>query len=543
MQAAAPRPVMVPAMPTVVTPALAIRTVGPVRPPLLLPLPQVGIVAIPSAAMPPVGMLEIRTPILPTPATPLGTLVMPVTAGLVGVGLLLLPLLAVLAGMQATPRALAGTPASPVPRVAQRTRRPHPPAIRVTVVTPAATAGTVAPVPAPRAPRMAGQVVPPGMVRALRTAALLVTQGLVKQVPARPPTVAPAVPPLRTSVEGPPVARVPGIAVGLVVVTAGRPRPVLARVVPVMLPAALGMPRVTRAAVLAVPEAAVPVVVLRVPPERAEPHRVAPGRAVPLPAVTAVLVVLPMPALVRPVRVAQVRPLRPVPRTAALAGPVVPARAVPVVMLPAVQVRLLRPAPVVQVRAVRVATAPVRVGIPLRVGSPRSVVRRRPAPRLAPLVVTLRRTAEMLPGRPGTPPPRRVTVQSVGRVVTPGRVVLVPSAVTAVLVARAVPVVPRPPVPVARVLRTTPASTPVQPLRRRVELAVATRSPRRPGLRRTTGTLPGPARPTPAIRLPVSRRTGSAPMVVSTSAVRISVWRTSGITTRASSTTVTFSAC
>src|SRR5262245_8364408 len=439
----------------------------------------------------------------------------------------------------------------PVLLVVLRTRRPRLPAIRATAVTPAATAATAAPGPALLVPRMAVRVATRPAARALPMAALVrlgrAVPVTVVQVRAVLRIAAPAVVRLPHSLPRVVLALVVALVVGtparLVVVTAGQPRPVLARVVPVMLPAALGMPRVTRAAVLAVPEAAVPVVVLRVPPERAEPHRVAPGRAVPLPAVTAVLVVLPMPALVRPVRVAQVRPLRPVPRTAVLAEPVGPGRAVPVVMLPAVQVRLLRPAPVVQVRAAQAVTAPARVGTLLRVGSPRSAARRRPAPRLAPLVVTLRRTVEMLPGRPGTPPPRRVTVQSVGRVVTPGRVVLVPSAVTAVLVALAVPVVPRPPVAVARVLPTTPASTPVQRLRRRVELAVATRSPRRPGLRRTTVTLPGPARPTPAIRLPVSRRTGSAPMVVSTSAVRISVWRTSGITTRASSTTVTFSAC
>src|SRR5215510_1263787 len=353
--------------------------------------------------------------------------------------------------------------------------------------------------------------------------------------PRPPATAAQAVTPVPTT-----AALVAPIPVLLVVLRTRRPRLPAIRATAVT-------PAATAATAAPGPALLVPRMAVRVatrPAARALPMAalVRLGRAVPV-TVVQVLVVLPMPALVRPVRVAQVRPLRPVPRTAALAGPVVPARAVPVVMLPAVQVRLLRPAPVVQVRAAQAVTAPARVGTLLRVGSPRSAARRRPAPRLAPLVVTLRRTVEMLPGRPGTPPPRRVTVQSVGRVVTPGRVVLVPSAVTAVLVALAVPVVPRPPVAVARVLPTTPASTPVQRLRRRVELAVATRSPRRPGLRRTTVTLPGPARPTPAIRLPVSRRTGSAPMVVSTSAVRISVWRTSGITTRASSTTVTFSAC
>jgi len=39
------------------------------------------------------------------------TVVLPVMAGLLGMGLLLLPLLLVLAGMRVTPRALAGTPA------------------------------------------------------------------------------------------------------------------------------------------------------------------------------------------------------------------------------------------------------------------------------------------------------------------------------------------------------------------------------------------------------------------------------------------------
>src|SRR5215813_2855426 len=386
----------------------------------------------------------------------------------------------------------------------------------VTAVTPAATAAPAAQAMVPLVPRMAEQVVPPPTAdRAAPPVALLVAQGLVRQDPARPPTAEPR-PTVGRVVQAPAGLRALAIAVRLVVVTAGRPRLVLARVVPVMLPAVLVTPRVTRAAVLAVPEAAVPVVMLQVPPERAEPPRVAPGRAGPLPAVTAVRVVLPTPVLVRPVRVAQVRPPRPVARTVALAGPVAPARAVPVVVLRVVPVRRVRPAPVVRVRAGRVVTptlpavpvraglvvtAPARVGTPLRVGSPRSVVRRRPARRLAPPVVTLRRTVEMPPERQGARPPRRVTVRSVGRAVTPGRVVLVPSAVRAALVALAVPAVPRPRVAVARVRPTTPASTPVQRLRPRVVLVVTTRRARRPGLRRITVTRPGPARPTPAISI------------------------------------------
>src|SRR5215813_7034628 len=299
----------------------------------------------------------------------------------------------------------------------------------VTAVTPAATAAPAAQAMVQLAQRMAEQVVPlPTADRAAPPVALLVAQGLVRQDPARPPTAEPR-PTVGRVVQAPAGLRALAIAVRLVVVTAGRPRPVLARVVPVMLPAVLVTPRVTRAAVLAVPVAAVPVVMLRVPPEQAEPPRVAPDLAGPLPAVTAA------PVLVRPVRVAQVRPPRLVARTVALAGPVAPARAVPVVMLRVVPVRLVRPAPAVPVRAGRVVTAPARVGTPLRVGSPRSVVRRRPARRLAPPVVTLRRTVEMPPERPGARPPRRVTVRSVGRVVTPGRVVLVPSAVRAALVA------------------------------------------------------------------------------------------------------------
>src|SRR5262245_22930803 len=430
----------------------------------------------------------------------------------------------------------------PVPWVALRTRRPRLPAIRVTAVAPAAAAVTEAPVAAPRAPRMAGRVVPPGMVRALPTAAPPATQGLVRQVPVLPPTEEPqrtAVPVVQVRA----VALVVGTPARLVAVRAGQPRPVLAQALLVQV-----MPRVTRAAVLAVLGAAVPVVMLRALPRPVVPPRVAPGRAVLLPAVTAVPVVPPMPVLVRPVRVAQVRPPRPVARTVALAVPAVLLTAVPVVMLRVVPVRLVRPAPVVRVRAVRVVTptlpavpvragravtAPARVGTPLRVGSPRSAARRRPAQLLAPRAVTLRRTAEMPPGRPGTRPPRRVTVQLVGRVVTPGRVAPVPSAVRASLVAPAAPGVPLPPVAVGPVRLTTPASTPVQRLRRRVELAVATRRARRPGLRGITATRPGPARPTLAIRRPGSPRTGSAPMAVSTSAARISVWRTSGMATRA----------
>src|SRR5215831_191481 len=534
MQTVAPRLVMVPAMPPVAIPPLGMRTLAALRRPPLLPVAQVGLVAIASVAIPLVGLvlrvLLIRAPIPPTPPTPMETLavpatvVLPVTAGLLGMGLLLLPLLPVLAGMRVTPRALAGTPASLVPRVALRTRRPRLAGMLVTAVTPAATAAPAAQAMVPLVPRMAEQVVPPPTAdRAAPPVALLVAQGLVRQDPARPPTAEPR-PTVGRVVQAPAGLRALAIAVRLVVVTAGRPRLVLARVVPVMLPAVLVTPRVTRAAVLAVPEAAVPVVMV----------------------------------LVRPERVAQVRPLRPVARTVALAGPVAPARAVPVVMLRVVPVRLVRPAPVVRVRAGRVVTptlpavpvraglvvtAPARVGTPLRVGSPRSVVRRRPARRLAPPVVTLRRTVEMPPERQGARPPRRVTVRSVGRAVTPGRVVLVPSAVRAALVALAVPAVPRPPAAVVRVLPTTPASTLVQRLRRRVALVVTTRRARRPGLRRITVTRPGPDRPTPAIRRPVLPRTGSAPMAVSTSAARISVWRTSGITTRAWSTTVTFSAC
>src|SRR5215470_12397059 len=163
----------------------------------------------------------------------------------------------------------------------------------VTAVTPAATAATVA----------LGMVPPPTADRAVPPAALLVAQGLVRQVPARPPT-AEARPTVGRVVQALAGLRAPAIAVRLVVVTVGQPRPVLARVVPVMLPAVLVTPRVTRAAVLAVPVAAAPVVMLRVPPERAEPPRVGPDLAGPRRAVTAVPVVLPTPVLVRPVRVA-----------------------------------------------------------------------------------------------------------------------------------------------------------------------------------------------------------------------------------------------
>src|SRR5215471_5016348 len=97
----------------------------------------------------------------------------------------------------------------------------------VTAVTPAATAATVALGMVPLVPRMAEQAVPP--------AALLVAQGLVRQVPARPPT-AEARPTVGRVVQAPAGLRAPAIAVRLVAVTAERPRPVLARVVPVMLP-------------------------------------------------------------------------------------------------------------------------------------------------------------------------------------------------------------------------------------------------------------------------------------------------------------------
>src|SRR5215467_4483893 len=410
---------------------------------------------------------------------------------MVVLALLLLLLLRVLAALAVVP-----------PRA---TAVPLPPTVGLVVTRPGAQAlPMVARVQLGRAALVA--VVPvPGELRTVGLAAVPLEQAL---------------PLVRRVVQVRAVALVVETPARLVAVRAGRPRPVLAQALLVQ-----EMPRVTGAAV--------PVVMLRVQPRPVVPPRVAPGRAVPLPAVTAVPVVLPMPVLVQPVRVAQVRQVRAVARPAALAVPAVLRIAVPVAMLPVVPVRLVRPAPVVRVRAGRVVTAPARVGTPLRVGSPRSAVRRRPAPRLAPRVVTLRRMVEMLRGRPGARPPRRVTVQLVGRVVTPGRVVLVPSAVRAVLVALAVPVVPRPPVAVARVRPTTPASTPVQRLRRRVELVVATRRARRPGLRRTTVTRRGPARPTPAIRRPALPRTGSAPMAVSTSAARISVWRTSGITTRA----------
>src|SRR5215510_2253480 len=131
----------------------------------------------------------------------------------------------------------------------------------VTAVTPAATAAPAAQAMVPLVPRMAEQVVPPPTAdRAAPPVALLVAQGLVRQDPARPPTAEPR----------PTVGRVVQAPAGLrALAIAGRPRLVLARVVPVMLPAVLVTPRVTRAAVLAVPEAAVPVVMLQVPPERA----------------------------------------------------------------------------------------------------------------------------------------------------------------------------------------------------------------------------------------------------------------------------------
>src|SRR5262249_56251561 len=87
--------------------------------------------------------------------------------------------------------------------------------------------------------------------------ALLVAQGLVRQVPARPPT-AELRPTVGRVVQAPAGLRALAIAVRLVAVTAERPRPVLARVVPVMLPAVLVTPRVTRAAVLAGPGGAGP---------------------------------------------------------------------------------------------------------------------------------------------------------------------------------------------------------------------------------------------------------------------------------------------
>src|SRR5215467_9436236 len=360
---------------------------------------------------------------------------------MVVLALLLLLLLRVLAALAVVP-----------PRA---TAVPLPPTVGLVVTRPGAQAlPMVARVQLGRAALVA--VVPvPGELRTVGLAAVPLEQAL---------------PLVRRVVQVRAVALVVETPARLVAVRAGRPRPVLAQALLVQ-----EMPRVTGAAV--------PVVMLRVQPRPVVPPRVAPGRAVPLPAVTAVPVVLPMPVLVQPVRVAQVRQVPAVARPAALAVPAVLRIAVPVAMLPVVPVRLVRPAPVVRVRAVRVVTptlpavpvragrvvtAPARVGIPLRVGSPRLVARRRPARLLAPLVVTPRRTAGMLPGRPGTRPLRRVTVRLVGRVVTPGRVVLVPSVVRAALVATAVPVVPRPRVAVVRVLPTTPASTPVQRLRRRV---------------------------------------------------------------------------
>src|SRR5215467_7206182 len=236
---------------------------------------------------------------------------------MVVLALLLLLLLRVLAALAVVP-----------PRA---TAVPLPPTVGLVVTRPGAQAlPMVARVQLGRAALVA--VVPvPGELRTVGLAAVPLEQAL---------------PLVRRVVQVRAVALVVETPARLVAVRAGRPRPVLAQALLVQ-----EMPRVTRAAVLAVPGAAVPVVMLRALPRRAEPPRAAPGRAVPLPAVTAVPVVLPMP--------------------------------VPVAMLPVVPVRLVRPAPVVRVRAVRVVTptlpavparagrvvtAPARVGIPLRVG-------------------------------------------------------------------------------------------------------------------------------------------------------------------------------
>src|SRR5262245_55061277 len=109
---------MVPAMPTAAIPTLGMRTLGTLRPPLLLALAQAGLVAIASVAIPLVG-LALRPSVTWPPIPPIqaalrpetlvlpGTVVMPVTAGMLVAGLLLLPRLPVVAGMRATPRALA----------------------------------------------------------------------------------------------------------------------------------------------------------------------------------------------------------------------------------------------------------------------------------------------------------------------------------------------------------------------------------------------------------------------------------------------------
>src|SRR5882724_10235323 len=139
-----------------------------------------------------------------------------------------------------------------------------------------------------------------------------------------------------------------------------------------------------------------------------------------------------------------------------------------------------------------------------------------------------RRRAVTAPVRPVRRPLRQATVARAPSVATQGPAELGLSVVLAVprprvLVVRAVPVAPVGPRPrvVAGLSAPTPASIPVQQLRRRVGRAALSLRPPRLGLQRTTATRRARARRTRVTRLPVSPRVVSAPTPASMSAARI----------------------